>query len=80
MSKTLLEYFFSFFAMWLLLLVLTQLLNLWPITLQNWVHLAIWLCAFFSGLIAWRLRDIAKAGAVHDVEQLESVNHDDAID
>jgi hypothetical protein len=80
MSKTLLEYLFSFFAMWLLLLALTQLLNLWPTSLQNWVHLACGLCALFSGLIAWHLRDIAKAGAVHDAEQLDAVTHDDPID
>jgi hypothetical protein len=75
MNKILLEYAFSFFAMWLLLLVVSQLLKLWPEQFLSWVHLASVLCAAMAAAIAWRLRDVARLSASKEAERLEAELH-----
>jgi hypothetical protein len=82
MKKILLEYAFSFFAMWLLLLLVSFILKLWPADLMPWAYASVGVCTGVAVLIAWYLRAVGKKAAALEAEQLayEQTPHDGDAD
>ncbi|MGL4996183.1 MAG: hypothetical protein ACRC6G_08460, partial [Deefgea sp.] len=66
MSKTMRKFVLTIFAIGLLVLVATQLLNLWPSEYLRWVHFATVAGILFALVIAWCVHDVTNGSERND--------------